>query len=131
LAGGLVTTDGLVLLPTGTSSTGAWAAKLTEGPKVKLGARRCTSEGLELKLEVVLGPTERPEGAAVLGLTEGLELKLGDELGPVLPEGTSCADAQTDKNDSNNENFIAVKFGIDTTKWVGMFWIWFLVTYGA
>ena len=123
LAEGSVTSVGLVLLPTGTSFTGNWIVTLTEGLKVKLGARR-TTEGLELKLEVVLGLKERRElkgGAAMLGPTEGSELKLGDELGPVLPDGTSCADAKTGKSDSNKETFIAFEFGIDTIIWVERF----------
>jgi hypothetical protein len=43
---------------------------------------------------------------------EGSELELGDELGPELPEGTSCADVNTDKDVSNSETFIAVELAI-------------------
>jgi hypothetical protein len=51
-----------------------------------------------------------------LGLPRKSELKLGDKLGPEVPEGTSCPDEKADKEVRNNENFMAVEFGIALRK---------------
>jgi hypothetical protein len=117
LADGAVATVGLVVISTGPSFDGAWVMEGTEASEVKPEVRLSTSEGLKLNLEVSLGPTETPlelkEGRnALVGLMEGSEVKLGDELGPELPEGTSCADVNTDKDVSNSETFIAVELAI-------------------
>jgi hypothetical protein len=95
-----------------TGLDGHWDVELcTEGLDVNPGVGRFTSD----RLEVTTGPTEILEiqnGAKALGLPRKSELKLGDKLGPEVPEGTSCPDAKTDKDVRNNENFIAVEFGI-------------------